>query len=55
MADHTLVFALEITFWDAPTESGSMEVIAKPALEAISNAALAASSNEGIRLVEGDL
>ena len=50
-----LVFALEISYWDAPPESGSTETIAKPDLEVFSNAVLAAASNEGINIAEGDL
>jgi hypothetical protein len=55
MADPTLVFALEFTYWDAPPESGTTEVITTPTLNAFANAALAASSNEGLNIVEGDL
>jgi hypothetical protein len=55
MTATNLVFSLEFTSWDAPPESGGTEVIVKPTLEAFSNAALAASSHEGINIVEGDL
>ena len=50
-----LVFALAIRHWDAPPESGSARVIAKPDLAAFANEAVAAASNEGINVVEGDL
>jgi hypothetical protein len=55
MADPTLVFALEFTYWDAPPESGTTEVITTPTLNAFANASLAVSSNEGLNIVEGDL
>ena len=55
MATLTLVFALQITYWDAPPDSGCADIIAKPTLETFSDAALAASSKEGINIVEGDL
>lgn len=55
MADPTLVFALGFTYWDAPPESGSTQVIATPTLNAFANTSLAASSNQGLTIVEGDL
>jgi hypothetical protein len=55
MTAPTLVFALEFTYWDARPESDGTEVIARPNLDAFSTAVLAASSNEGINIVEGDL
>jgi hypothetical protein len=54
MDDPSLVFALAYTCWDAPSESG-VEAVMIPTLYAFADAALAASSNEGLSIVEGDL
>jgi hypothetical protein len=55
MTNTTLVFALQLSYWDASPESASTEVRANPDLEVFSNTTLAAASKEGINIVEGDL
>lgn len=50
-----LVFSLQFSFWDGPPGSDGTSTIAKPVLEAFADAAVAAASNEGLNIVEGDL
>lgn len=54
-ADHALVFALEFTYWNAPSEADGTEVVARPTLTVFLDADLAASSYEGINIIEGGL
>ncbi|HEX4303365.1 MAG TPA: hypothetical protein VHZ78_11265 [Rhizomicrobium sp.] len=55
MTNPSFVFALEIGYRDANPESDNSEVLATPNLKVFSNATVAAASNEGINIVEGDL
>jgi len=50
-----LVFSLHFTYWDDPREPDGTNIVARPALEAFADAALAAASNEGLGIMEGDL
>jgi hypothetical protein len=55
MPDTMLVFSLHFSYWDDPPGSDGTSIIAKPTLEAFADAAVAAASNEGLSIVEGDL
>src|SRR5262249_9622009 len=55
MTNNALVFALEIGYRDAVPDADNSDVLATPTLYAFSNAAVAAASNEGLTIVEGDL